>query len=356
MAVQPEDINTRIALSYLRHMVFVERLQNGALKRFLKALLDTQKEIISVLSANYPGIPTGTDTFGALTQAQIARLNNINQQITVILEASKVTLEHAFRLELEEFAAREGPMLINLINGQIPPSTGIVLRFDPVSFADVERMINTPLGGMTYSERLARNYGDAVSRIKASLTDSLMRGETVKQATDRLKLVLGDALIHRTEPLVRTEFARVAIQTNLAAMRQNEDVLKGLVWLSSLNVNVCPICRRLHGRELPLDTKLKPPAHPNCVCVLSPSVKNYRDLGLTDEDIPDDLKYLFTGSPPELPLDFDEFLEMQPAAFQKQMLGPARYKLFKKGVSTKDMATDTRILTIDEIEQLSKAA
>lgn len=356
MAAQPEDINTRIALSYLRHMVFVERLQNGALKRFLRALLDTQKEIIGILNVNYPSIPSGTDALGALTATQIQRLNNINQQISVILEASKVTVEHAFKLELEEFAAKEGPMLINLINGQIPPSTGIALRFDPVSFGDVERMINTPLGGMTYSERLAKNYGDAVGRIKASLTDSLMQGETVKQATDRLKLVLGDALIHRAEPLVRTEFARVAIQTNLAAMRQNEDVLKGLVWLSSLNVNVCPICRRLHGKELPLDTKLKPPAHPQCVCVLTPRVKNYRDLGLTDEDIPEDLKHLFTGKTPEMPLDFDEFLEMQPAAFQKQMLGPARYSLFKKGVSTKDMATDTRILTLDEIEQLSKAA
>jgi len=352
----PEDVNTAIAIAFLRHMLFVEKLENGALKRFLKALLDTQKEIISILNANYSAIPGGTDNFQALTSLQIQRLEGINRQIAIILETSRMTIEQAIKLELMDFAQQEGSLLIEMINQQIPPKAGLVLRFDPVSFADVERMVNTPLGGLTYSERLIRNYGDAVDRIKGALTESLMQGETVRQAAQRVKEVLGDSLVYRAETLVRTEFARVGVQVNLAAMRQNSDVLRGFVWLSSLNVNVCPICRRLHGRELPLDTKEVPPKHPRCICILSPVVKGYRDIGLTDNDIPDDLKHLFTGQAPVLPLDFDEFLRLQPAAFQKQALGRARYELFKKGVSVRDMATDTRILTLDEIQQLSKAA
>lgn len=349
------DINTRIATAITRHMTFIERLENGALKRLLTELVRSQKEIVSLVRANMPGIPAGTDELQTLTPVQVARLQSISQQIDETLIASRQIFEDALKSDLSEFVNSEGEMLVNIINRQIPPSTEIALRFDRLPLGSIERMINTPLGGEVYAERIIRNYGEATSRIKAALTDALIQGESVQQAITRVKAVMGDTLINRTETLVRTEFARVANQANLAAMRQNSDVIKEFMWVSALDTRVCPICMGLHGKRFKLDTNQSPPAHANCRCTMVSVLKSAKDLGIQDKDIPNDLKGLFTGRPPDIPNNFDDFLKSQDDTFIRKALGPARFKLFKQGISVQDMATDTRTLTLDELASVSSS-
>lgn len=347
------DIATRIANATMRHAVFIERLENGTLKRVLTALLQSQREILRLIRANYEGIPSGTDELQALSPVQLARLDAISQQIESILRVSRELTDELIRGDLTDFANAEGQMLVDIINRQIPPSLELQLRFDRLPLGSIERMVNTPLGGEIFAERLLRNYGDAVGRIKATLTDALIQGETIQQAVKRVTAIIGDSLINRAEVLVRTEFARVATLANMNAMRQNSDVIKGFIWVSSLDLRVCPICRKLHGKKLPLNTNEHPPAHPRCRCVLISELKTAADLGITDRDIPDDLKALFTDRPPDIPLDFDAWLRGQSSGFQEQALGGKRYEMFKQGVSVKDMPPDMRELTIGEFQELS---
>jgi hypothetical protein len=76
--------------------------------------------------------------------------------------------------------------------------------------------------------------------------------------------------------------------------------------MAVLDARTCPICWSLHGRIFASDKKVF--SHPNCRCTLIPVIKG--------------MKPVETGA--------EKFAKLQPG-FQKQILGPARYELYKSG-------------------------
>lgn len=86
--------------------------------------------------------------------------------------------------------------------------------------------------------------------------------------------------------------------------------IRKYVWMSVLDARTCMICWRLHG--MIFDSGRKVFSHPNCRCVLVP-LTDGRKIGKGVE----------------------EFAKLEPG-FQKQILGPSRYELFKSGSGLQD--------------------
>lgn len=348
-----DSVNTNIANAVLRHLTFLERLENGSIRNIRSVLRENLVQIESALKANSDFIEVGSDGVNALTDSQKRKLENLAGEIRGILGRTSAEINNELAEKLTEFVNTEAEMVSGIINRQIPPSLNVTLQFNRISIRQVDAIVNTPLGGATFSERLAKSLGDSAFRVKEVLTASIIQGETVAQAVTRVKGVIDDHYENNVEALVRTEFARVANQAQLASYRENEDLITSLIFTSSLDIKVCPICRRLHGKEFPLDTNFVVPVHPRCRCAWMPKLKSWEDLGLSKEDIPESILTRLDGAKPDIPLGFDEFLKSQDDAFQLEALGQTRFELFKKGTSVKDMATDRRTLTIDELKNLS---
>lgn len=490
----PNDINTELAQAVLRQMSFLSRLENKDVRTFARAIRKAQRAINRQIASSATSVLSGTNELQALSPGQIARLRAVGGDIDTILFALENNLTGSLDNSLREFAERQGDMLIRSLNKKIPKASGFGLEFRPVAFDQVEQMVNTPLGGEVFKDRLSQNVLQSSRKIKSAMVDSLMRGDGIREATKSVTQILGKEFRRQAETLVRTEFARVANQANLAAMRQNSKHISKFIFISSLDIDVCPICASLHGEEFPVDHNFIIPVHPrsysddteiltdkgwrnvkelktgdmclsldvetkkrnyrpvvrtykhdepemvrfysedvdllvtpdhsvlcsldnewqfmhadcvpyeakfiiandsdgsglgivggvkkhrvaynkasycveldkwhtlltrrndklvwsgNCRCTWIPKLKSWKELGLDSTDVPTSVQDLWNGKPPDMPLNFDDFLKGQDKSFRVKVLGKSRADLFDKGASVKDFVKDLDILTLDELE------
>jgi SPP1 gp7 family putative phage head morphogenesis protein len=121
-----------------------------------------------------------------------------------------------------------------------------------------------------------------IDAIKRSLTLSMIQGESMTQARDRLIKELGltpgqakgfKGSIWHIMLIVRTEIMRASNLGALTIYEQNQDVLQGWEWVATLDERTCPICGALDGKVFKFgSTQLQPPSgsHIGCRCTIVP--------------------------------------------------------------------------------------
>jgi SPP1 gp7 family putative phage head morphogenesis protein len=202
--------------------------------------------------------------------------------------------------------------------------------------------------------------GDSVNDMVRTL-----RGTRERQFTDG---VFGKSRRDLTT-LVRTSTNSIANESRMETFRANEDVLRGIEYLTALDAVVCPICRPYSGQAYTMDGKRlpgttlpfpgNPPIHPNCRCMWLPVIRPYRDLSKAKgprfesevQALPQETKDALDGGL-GVDLSLPVWLRQQPEATQRQILGPARHKLWQQGkLSLTGMvsAATGRPLTLEQL-------
>lgn len=155
---------------------------------------------------------------------------------------------------------------------------------------------------------------ELVRGLAAGRNPQVTAARVVKRAEGGFNGGLARALtISRTETLD-------AYRTAAAASHQaNSDVLRGWMWVCALSSRTCPACLSMNGTEHDLK-EAGPLGHQNCRCTRVPLTKSWRDLGI-DLDEPAGI-----GVP-----DSGEWFQVQSTKVQQQILGPARYKAWRRG-------------------------
>lgn len=153
----------------------------------------------------------------------------------------------------------------------------------------VRAAIMKPYEGNTFVDRFKGREEDFQSRIRKSVVQSQINGETIYQAQRRIALELGldidrrrkaDKQAHqgdfnRTQMIARTEILRTSNLGALAIYEQNKDVLHGWRWQATNDDRTCPICGDLDGKTYSFDAgRNPPPAHPSCRCTAVPVLLN----------------------------------------------------------------------------------
>lgn len=136
-------------------------------------------------------------------------------------------------------------------------------------------------------------------------------------------------------------------------------------FVSVLDGRTSKICAAVDGSIWKLNDPAKrvPPLHPNCRSILVPVSKDGRLIGnrsfVMDErkvrDIPKDERTLLMGQI-DANISFKEFFNLTDNFFQKEWLGPKRYKLYKEGQFDFDKFFDPkgRLYTLDELRELDE--
>ncbi len=151
----------------------------------------------------------------------------------------------------------------------------------------VRAAILSPYKGNTFIDRFRANVDDFQSRIRKSIVQSQIEGETMYQAQKRIANELGldisrrrkaDKQAHkndfsRTQMIARTEIIRSSNLGSLAIYEQNKDVLKGWTWTATNDDRTCPVCGELDGKTFSFESnRTPPPAHPSCRCSAVPAL------------------------------------------------------------------------------------
>jgi SPP1 gp7 family putative phage head morphogenesis protein len=162
----------------------------------------------------------------------------------------------------------------------------------------------------------------------------------------------------QTEAQVRTDINHVVTQAREAFYGENDDLIAGVIWVSTLDGGTTPICRSLDGKFFEIGKGQRPPAHYNCRSTTAPVTKSLKELGIGADDtrgLPDGVRASMGGDVPAKTTYYD-WLSGQSTAVQNEVLGPKRAALWRDGrVKAEDFTDDRgRLLTLDELERKLK--
>ena len=345
----PGTVNGKLLEAVLRHRHYLLRVENGVIKNLLGALRKAQVEILGQLSR----IAASEDALSDFTLLRVARLREMESRIQSALQSALGDVLHRSSEDFLDVAFREVEIQNAFLRRYIP--NGISLDLIGPDADRLAAIINQPLGGIRWGDRMRSNFRGLELEMRRSLGTSVALGEGIGPAVTRLRQVAGKLGTQRLNLIARSEIQRVANDTAIATYQRNGDVLKGIQIMETLDDRTCLICAAQDGKVLPMNASrsLLPPFHAGCRGFAAPVVRSFEEMGLDPLTFPVSTRASMDGQVAAT-VDYEEWFGGQSDGFQRRMLGPSRFELFKSGeLKISDFARDNRILRIDDLPTMS---
>ena len=160
-----------------------------------------------------------------------------------------------------------------------------------------------------------------------------------------------------------TTIVRTAVQHTSNAARdllyeENDDLVKGVQWVATLDVTTCIECGGLDGRVFNLRDGPRPPAHMRCRCTTVPVMRSWKELGIKAKEITGEQRNSMDGMVPAK-TTYAQWIKNAPPKIQNEALGLKRAELLrsnKKVDITQFVDRTGRTLSLDQIGKFESAA
>lgn len=342
----PGTVNGRLLEAIMRHRHFVLRVENAVILDLLGPLREAQKEILADLAA----LAAREGALSDFQRMRRLRLMELERRIDAALGfVLRETLSRSLS-DFRRFAEREWEIQSRLLRREIPDGIALDLIGPPAD--RIEAVIQSPLGGKRWQLRMQENYGLMSQRMKQHLAASVTLGEGMSQAASRLSQTFTQLGRNRLILTVRSEIQRIASATAVANYRNNLGVVKAVKVVETLDDRTCLICAAKDGQVLELTSTDLPPYHAACRGFPAPVTRSLTEMGLSDRDFPPSTRASMDGQVPDT-VDYPRWFNQQSDAFQRRVLGPARYREFKAGLPITQMVRGLEILRIDDLPSMS---
>jgi SPP1 gp7 family putative phage head morphogenesis protein len=340
-------VNERLRSTILRRAVRATQMENGTVRRVRSELAILARLLVDQVRRHSDVfVRSGATIMGLPHPDRLARLRallpvthtTIREHLTQIATEVYADLLAYGRLELIDVpqtlqsAADRGVEDSGMLSEAEEPrptysAASVGLSFSGVPAQQVAELLLTPGGGSFFQLTLGRLTLQLQTQLQSILLGGLMRGEGVAAVARAVRAAIGGTRT-QAERIVRSEYVRISAQSTLLTAQRNAALLDGVQWLATLDARTCLQCAELDGRIWKDSSSAPLPVastHPNCRCVLVPIVKLAASLGL-----PPAARASFAG-PVEGGVTYREWFGQQSEEFQKEVLGPTRYRLWKSG-------------------------
>lgn len=310
---------------------------------------------------------TRAEKAALLSEAQKA----IESYYSQVSAREDVQLPRLAQVEAKATAADMGAAFHGAIAPQLPPETFF------------KRLLDTTLIQKAPSAAWwKRQAGDTAFRFRNEVAQGLVQNESNAQIITRIRgkatrwsMVDGKRVYeyaggvmqvsrNNAAALVQTSVQTVAAEARRATYEENEDVIKGIRQISTLDSNTSVICVGYSGAAWKLDAKRTPiapntlpynggvPRHWNCRSIETPITKTFRELGI-DIDEPEESTRSSVDGQIAANTTMSAFLARKPKSFVDDLLGPGRAELWRDKKITLQQLLDQqgRPLTLDELER-----
>lgn len=292
-------------------------------------------------------------------QYTTSNLKEIRDLISQWFTAINTSLPEAFAVSATALAVYEANYTAKLYGGKIKQPNGDKLY---------KAAKKVPLvGGALVDDLLIKLAESARQKVEYAIRDGISSGKTNQQIVQRIggtkRLNYEDGILTSSKSdidrTVRTVRSHIANQAYLSSFNQIGFEYVKLV--ATLDGRTSKLCASLDGTVWKIDDPAKrvPPLHPHCRSILVPVEKDGLLVGerpfVMDErkvkDIPKDERSQLIGQL-DANTTFKEFFKKTDDFFQKEWLGPKRYKLYKEGKFDFDKFFDPegRMYTLKELE------
>ena len=383
----------------LRHAIGIRRLSSGEVARIIALLNKSQTELEGKLvtqeaRAIYRSGSFTTKRYKALLEDIVALRKSVFREI---LQSN--------RKELIDLAFAEQDFGKRTLQAVVP------VQFDyAVAAPELLRSIVTTqpfAGGTNAAKTLGQWWEDLATADKKRINDAISLGMVQGEGTDTIvaRVMHGTELSKKNaEAIVRTGINHVSNNAREALFAANNDILRFLEWMSTLDGRTTLICSSRDGHFAPLgNTPLeevpapqlnppyaRPPAHMSCWSIMAaaldqdgvvakmgdrPFVRDTRTRRFRERDFRAEAKEAAgdkwsnwdeakrrtaitarkkvwaseaIGQVPAK-VTYDQWLRRQPTSFQNEVLGVAKGQAFRKGLTLDKFLDNGRTMTLKEL-------
>lgn len=350
MAQRADTVSQQLANILVRRQVYLQRYANHVAREVVKLLDKSDERILAKLRT----LPDGYSK---------ARASAVLSSIREITGVAYRNSGEFLRKELTGLAVAERDFGLAALKAAYP----IRVSWTAPTVTSLRTVISArPFQGRILGE-WARDLARAkVRRVTQAVRIGWVEGQTVPELTRTVgRLLEIDA--RGAEAVARTAVSFVSSQAREELYRSNDDLIRGVRWVSTLDGRTTPICIARDGEEYPVDSGPRPPAHYNCRSTTVPVTKSWEELGLTsaNPEKPISRPYVTdsrkVANIPHAERDrligqvenqsYAEWLADQPAEFQDDVLGKGRAEVFRRGeLPIERFVNETGTwLTLDEL-------
>ena len=341
-------VNDEIMTEAVSRAVLNERLKLKEVKGVGDYINNTLSPAIKKAVVDMAAKPQ--DTNSRITRL---RLLQLRKQLEKTIQKDMDDFLDSFTDTLEEFAVNESQEEVEDINAAIPldiKAAGVEMSV--LSEAAVSRTVrDLVVNGETLAS-MVEGFGVKYSRdISRAFGVGIAAGESIDKITARIQAVT-DLNINSAKTLVRTSTNAMANAVREETYHNNEDIIKGVRWVSTLDLRTSSVCQGLDGKTFPVGEGRRPPAHPNCRSTTVPILKSWRELGIDKDDIEGDSRLSMDGKVPR-GMNYEEWLATRSTEEQNEALGKAKGVLFRNGQLDLKKQTNRfgQPLTVEEIKE-----
>lgn len=340
----------------LRHQVYLERLKTGQIREFLLVFKESDAAIRLALQA------AGVDLLTDMSPVELERLvKDLSLKQGELFSA----VIDKWMAQLPDLAEYEAQHEVRALRSEANAATRQQLKIPSAKKVATESLRRPVQAFGKRVEDVAADWSkSAIDRTNGAIRVGYAQGKTVPQVisqllgTKALKYKDGSQEISKrtAATVVRTGIQEVANTARQVVYEENDDLVVGYIWVSTLDQRTSTICRSLDGQRFKLGQGPVPPIHPNCRSTTTPDVSSEFDFlnaGATrssaDGYVNQELTYY-------------DWLKRQTGEFQDGVLGPTRGQLFRDGGLSSDRFRELQLdknfepLTLDEMRELEPKA
>ncbi|MGI4886109.1 MAG: minor capsid protein [Janthinobacterium lividum] len=318
-------VNERILDAQIKHSIFLERYKGGVLRKIIGQLNDSEADLIELIAGRLAGIEQrGFDLGPASTKRLQKLLDDIRHKRT----ETYAVLESRLSSEMGEFSQYEADFQIRLAQ-----SAGVTHTFALPSNAQLKAIVTSqPFGdekGMRLLSAWAKGVGEQeIKRVHSAIRLGLTQNETTDQIVRRIRGTKArgyqDGLLEISrrdaEAVTRTAVAHVQNRARMEVYNANADIVDQLQYVATLDSRTTLVCASRDGKVYILSKAPALPAHFRCRSILVAYFK--------DDEVGN--RASITGPVPA-DTTYAAFLKKQSIAFQEDVLGVERSRLFRAG-------------------------
>jgi len=386
-----DTVNEQIAANLIKHQIYLIQYSNGLYNDAAKLLANTEEELEK--TALFYATKLQDSKVGSAQYNRIA--NNYREAVRKIREPVWNTLAKTLASEMQELGQIEMDFIASTIENAIPLAKPLTLD-RPERSTVTSAIENQPVAeGKILSELMDSLATQDVERISSRTVDRMTLGESasaaVQQTIGTKAQRYRDGVMRRAQTSMEAISQTVSTATSTTAQKElfskNSYLIKDEIFRATLDSGTTPVCIENSNQIFPVGEGPYPPLHYRCRSKRLPNVlpdaletqsfdpstertlvKEYATQSALDTnkirtraDLPYGTKQDFDrfargrrreliGTEP-VNVSYGDFLRKQSAEFQREVLGNARYKLFRDSkLPLTKFINNGRYLTLEELK------
>lgn len=333
------SVNDTILDEITGHSVDLQRLEASVKSDIRKQLKKLEKVLVA-------DIQNSGMVDAVREQTKVKRMK-------ALLKQTRETIKTTYK-QVAKNHAKTLANVASIAETQAVASLNKAINFKVASVGMSKQMLkaiasDTLFEGAQSAEWWSRRSEAFHARFSDTIRQGMMRGDSTSTITKNLigtspnKFKDGALQANRrsAEALVRTSIQAVANESRLMTYADNDDIIKSIEWVSTLDSRTSQTCMGLDGLtwsnpdRKPIKHSVTFPgvtAHWGCRSTQVPITKSWEELGAKGDfnEIPESTRASMDGQVSDK-IGFEGWLKGKPEAFQKDMLGAKKLDLWNKG-------------------------